>query len=416
MPRASGNYGKSWILAESLRRKTTEKQAGPEQPRPTDLAQLRLNVLHTRQAYGRARLAGDGRLKPFLALVQWLLARLNAFRPMRVWQHYSLQHGPLLSAGIGFNMFFSILGLLATGFSIAGLVLAGQPELVDRVVRSVAQSAPGLLKVDGSEGLADPKALLNPSGLGLTAIIAAVVTVLTSLGWITSLRDGLRGVVGLQPLKVNPVLQRLKDAGTLLILGVALVLTSGVSIVFTGALGFIESTLQLDRGLVEPVGWLIGILVPFALNWLTAFIMFRLAGGLRLSRRAVVEGTFIAGLGTSVLQLFSSQLLARAGANPLLAPFAIIIGLLIWFNLVSQVYLASAAWSAIREADSAIPARRRSAVLRARSGRRPSRALDRSRAHARRTAEKASSGEDSRGVAPRSGADDAGSSPAAARP
>ena len=29
----------------------------------------------------------------------------------------------------------------------------------------------------------------------------------------------------------------------------------------------------------------------------------------------------------------------------------IIIGLLIWFNLVSQVYLVSAAWSAVREVD-----------------------------------------------------------------
>ena len=58
-------------------------------------------------------------------MFQWLLARLNAFRPMRAFQHYNLQHGPLMSAGIGFNMFFSITGLLATGFSIAGLLLAG---------------------------------------------------------------------------------------------------------------------------------------------------------------------------------------------------------------------------------------------------------------------------------------------------
>jgi membrane protein len=52
-----------------------------------------------------------------------------------------------------------------------------------------------------------------------------------------------------------------------------------------------------------------------------------------------------------VLQVFSTELLAGAGRNPLLAPFAIIIGLLIWFNLVSQVYLIAAAWAAIREGD-----------------------------------------------------------------
>ena len=145
------------------------------------------------------------------------------------------------------------LGILATCFSIAGLVLAGQPELVDRVVSSVAQTAPGLLKVDGREGLADPKGLLNPTGLGITAIIAAIVTVLTSLGWITSLRDGLRGVVGLPPLKVNPIVQRLRDVGTLVLLGIALVLTSVVSIVFTAALGFVAGLVRLDTRTVEPI-------------------------------------------------------------------------------------------------------------------------------------------------------------------
>lgn len=348
-------------MAETRRTGTTTRNTKPEQPLPTELAKLRANVFKARQNYGRARLEGAGRVKLALAFFQELLARLNAFRPLRAFQHYSLRHGPLLSAGIGFNMFFSILGLLATGFSIAGLVLAGQPELVDRVVRSVAQSAPGLLKVDGQEGLADPKALLNPSGLGITAIVAAVVTILTSLGWITSLRDGLRGVVDAPRLTTNPLVQRLRDAGTLLLLGVALVLTSGVSILFTAALGFVESALQLDPAVVAPIGWLIGIIVPFLLNWLTAVIMFRLAGGLELTRRALVEGTLIAGIGTSILQLFSSQLLARAGANPLLASFAIIVGLLIWFNLVSQVYLVSAAWAAIREADTVPPGRRRGA-------------------------------------------------------
>ena len=47
-----------------------------------------------------------------------------------------------MSAGIGFTMFFSITGLLTTGFSVAGLVLSGQPALLDRLVTSVARSAP----------------------------------------------------------------------------------------------------------------------------------------------------------------------------------------------------------------------------------------------------------------------------------
>jgi membrane protein len=325
-------------------------QAQAEPPLPTDQAGLKLEVIRKRLEWGKARRSGGGLAAP-LAMVQWLLARLNAFRPMRAFQHYNLQHGPLMSAGIGFNMFFSITGLLATGFSIAGLLLRGQPALLDKVVASVATSAPGLLKVDGREGLVDPQELLNPTGLGWTAVIAAVVTVVTSLGWIAGLRDGLRGVLRLGPLKINPILLKLHDVGTLLLLGVALVISAGASLVFGTAAGWVAEQLRLDPLVAGPLTTSIKIGVPLVLGWATALIMFRLAGGLKLKRRALLEGTILAAVGTSVLQIFSAELLASAGRNPLLAPFAIIIGLLIWFNLVSQVYLVSAAWSAVREED-----------------------------------------------------------------
>ncbi|HKU11031.1 MAG TPA: YihY/virulence factor BrkB family protein [Sinomonas sp.] len=374
IPTASGNSGKSSTSGERRRAALDRSRSG--RPLPTELDQLKLAALRARQAWGRAKLDGVGAPKRYLALLQWVIAQISTWRPVRTFQLYGLRYGPLLSAGIGFNMFFSVAGLLTTGFSVAGLVLAGQPELVDKIVQLVAHSAPGLLKVDGHDGLADPHALLNPSGLGLTAIIAAIVTVLTSLGWISSIRDGLRGVVDERPLQVNPVLMRLRDTGTLLLLGVVLVLTSGVSILFTGAVGFIADLLSLDKAVVAPVSWLIGIVVPLLLNWATALILFRLAAGLSLSRRALLESTAIAGAGTTILQLFSSQLLARAGANPLLASFAVIIGLLIWFNLVSQVYLVSGAWAAIREADgAALPERKTAAFGSSRPARRPSRPL-----------------------------------------
>jgi membrane protein len=301
--------------------------------------------------WGKARRSDAGPLASLMAMFQWLLARLNAFRPMRAWQHYNLQHGPLMSAGIGFNMFFSITGLLTTGFSIAGLVLRGQPALLDTIISSVAQSAPGLLKVNGGEGLVDPQDLLNPDGLGWTAVIAAAVTVFTSLRWIAGIRDGLRGVLELPPLKVNPVLLKLRDAGTLLLLGVALVISAGASLVFGTAAGWVSDFLQLDDAVAVPLSTSIKIGVPLVLSWVTAVIMFRLGGSLKLSRHALLEGTILAAFGTTILQVFSTELLAGAGRNPILAPFAIIIGLLIWFNLVSQVYLVSAGWAAIREED-----------------------------------------------------------------
>ncbi|BCW53797.1 YihY/virulence factor BrkB family protein [Arthrobacter sp. FX8] len=301
-----------------------------------------------------------------MALVQWLTARLNVLRPMRAFRHYTLHYGPLMSAGIGFNMFFSVTGLLATGFSIAGLVLSGQPALLDTVIGSVAASAPGLLKVNGGPGLVDPKDMLDPNGLGWTAVIGALVTVVTSLGWINGLRDGLRGVLQLPPLIVNPIVMKLRDAGTLLLLGVALVISGGASLVFGTLAGWVADFLHLSDALAGPLTTSVKIVVPLVLNWVTALIMFRLAAGLKLSRQALVEGTGLAAVGTTILQIFSTELLGGASRNPILAPFAIIIGLLIWFNLVSQVYLVSAGWAAVREADLESDAPPRKTILGAR--------------------------------------------------
>lgn len=279
------------------------------------------------------------------------MARLNTNRAMRSFQHYSRQHGPLLSAGIGFNMFFSVTGLLTTGFAVAGIVLGGNPVLTDAVIRSVASAAPGLLQVDGRDGLVDPQTLLNPSGLGWTAVIAAVVTIYTSLGWIASVREGVRGVMDADPLQRSPILQKLVDAGTLLLLGVILVVSAGASLVFGTAADVLFDFLRLDEAVAAPVAAVVKIVVPLLLNCATAAVLFRIAGGLKLGRQPFLEGVVLAGVGTTVLQIFSTELLARAGNNPVLASFAIIIGLLIWFNLVSQVYLVSASWAAIREAD-----------------------------------------------------------------
>lgn len=305
--------------------------------------------------WGKARRSGGSPFAALIAMFQWLSARANVLRPVRAFRHYSIQRGPLMSAGIGFNMFFSITGLLTTGFSIAGLVLRGQPALLDTIVASVAQSAPGLLKVNGGEGLVDPQDMLNPDGLGWTAVIGSVVTIVTSLRWISGIRDGLRGVLDLPPLLLNPILLKLRDAGILLLLGVALVISAGASLVFGTAARWVADFLRLSDAVAGPLTTSIKISVPLVLGWVTAFIMYRLAAGLKLSRRALLEGTLLAAVGTTVLQIFSTELLAGAGRNPILASFAIIIGLLIWFNLVSQVYLVSAGWAAVREADLRAP-------------------------------------------------------------
>ena len=49
-------------------------------------------------------------------------------------------------------------------------------------------------------------------------------------------------------------------------------------------------------------------------------------------------------------------MIGGAGHNPLLAGFALLVGLLVWFNLVARIYLLAVAWIAVGMDDAGITA------------------------------------------------------------
>ena len=87
------------------------------------------------------------------------------------------------------------------------------------------------------------------------------------------------------------------------------------------------------------------------LDMAVAVVLFRVASGISMPGAVRFQSALIAGVGSTVLRLFSSLLLAGAGRNPLLASYAVILGLFVWFYLLSQVYFFATAWGAVGTAD-----------------------------------------------------------------
>ena len=83
---------------------------------------------------------------------------------------------------------------------------------------------------------------------------------------------------------------------------------------------------------------LIGVLV--------FFMLFRLQSRIPVGNRVVLRGAFMGAVGFGVLKYLGAELASGAGNNPLMAGFAVIIGLMIWFNLVMQWLLLTTAWIA----------------------------------------------------------------------
>ncbi|GHD09414.1 YihY/virulence factor BrkB family protein [Zhihengliuella salsuginis] len=328
------------------------QQASVAEIEALDRAHLRRAALGKRTDVGRSRREGQSLVKRLLAVAMWLLAELKAFRPMRVWTVYTQRHGPLMAAGAAYRMFFSIAALLVAGFSIFGIIASGNQELQDTIVSTVDESTPGLIDT-GDGGLAKPEQLFdNGRGFGWALAISIAAGLLTSLGWIKGLREGMRGVSGLATVEMNPVLAKLRDFGVLLVLGVGLVVTSGLGFVAGAALDWIIDLLNIDSSFGRVMTRSVPLLVMLLLDMLVAVILFRLASSISMPRRALFEASLIAGAGSTLLRTFSSVLLGSVGdGNELLAPFAVILGLFIWFFLLSQVYLIAASWGSVRSAD-----------------------------------------------------------------
>ncbi|GAA3703138.1 hypothetical protein GCM10023081_44380 [Arthrobacter ginkgonis] len=323
----------------------------PPQPDPLNRDALRTAALRRRALYGTARRRGDGRFKVAGAGFQWLEAQAAAARPMRTWNLYLRRHGPLMAAGCAYNMFFSIAALLVVGFSILGLVLSDNPRWQQAVIDTVARAIPGLIDT-GNGGLADPAQLFSASSFSLALAISTVTMIFTSLGWIHGVRQGTRGMFGLGPERINPVLSVVRDLGLLALLGVALLLTTGLGLLTGATLTRLIGWLGVEDVLGAPLARATGLGVMLVLDILVALGLLRLASGVRMPRAAMLQSALLAGGGATVLRYFSSTLLGGVGNNnPLLAPFAVVLGLFVWFYLLSQIYMVATAWGAVAEAD-----------------------------------------------------------------
>lgn len=164
---------------------------------------------------------------------------------MRVFTLYGQRHGSVMAAGAAYKMFFSIAALLVVGFSILGIIASGNQQLQDFVVQGVAKTTPGLVDT-GEGGLATPQQLFRTRGFGWALVISTAVSFLTSLRWIAGLREGMRGVFGLLKSQSNVVLAKIKDLGVLVLLGISLILTTGLSVIASTALQTIIDFLDLE--------------------------------------------------------------------------------------------------------------------------------------------------------------------------
>ncbi|MDZ4044842.1 MAG: YihY/virulence factor BrkB family protein, partial [Rhodoglobus sp.] len=273
------------------------------------------------------------------ALMEWG----KSLFPVRVWLHFLDQNGLILAAGVSYQALFAVFAAVYVGFSIAGIWLVGRPETLASLVEIVNTAVPGLI---GDDGILSVDELVSAGSLGTgfltwTGVIAAGGLVWTAIGWITFSRMSVRAVLGLEKDKRNYFFMKARDLLVALVLGASLLVAAALSVASTEALDWIFGLVGVSTA---SAGYTLlargsGFLIIFVINTLVLVTLFRFLSRAAIRWRRLWGGSLLGGAALLVLQLGSSLLAGGATRNPLLATFAVFIGLLLFFRLTSIVTL-----------------------------------------------------------------------------
>ncbi|KQZ22269.1 YihY/virulence factor BrkB family protein [Microbacterium sp. Root553] len=304
--------------------------------------------------------SGSGRVDAAVERATALTQRTLALFPVRVWRHFLQHNGFLLAAGVSYQALFAIFAAIYLAFAVTGLWLGGSSEAVDGVIALVNGYVPNLIRDEG--GVFTPAQVqeiaANTTGvLSVTGLIALGTVIWTAIGWVTFSRRATRDIFGLPPDLRSYVLLKARDLLAALLFGIALIAGSVLSSASAAALTWILGLVGWDSG---STGWEISIrigtiLFSFVLLSSALAAMVRFLTGTSLDWVVIWPGALLGGGAMTVLQFGVGFLLSYTPSNPLLATFAIFVGLLLWFRINGVVMLVASSWIAVAAQDRDLP-------------------------------------------------------------
>lgn len=301
---------------------------------------------------GRIRRSHGRLTSTFRAVFAWAIE----LRPVRVFRAYIASGGDLLAAGMSFQAVFAVFAAVWVGFSFFSVYLGGHPAIEEAVIAFINVQIPGLI---GSGGAIDPAVLANSTALTWTGAIAIVVLLFTAIGWLNYARIAVHRIFDLPPSTMNVVLLKIYDLLIAVAYGIMLVVSATGSVIATRLIGIVatwagiaESSTALRDAL--QVGSIVVILI---IDTLVLASLIRLLSGVPIPWKRLIVGSFLGGIVLGAMKIGATFLLAGTSQNPLLASFAVVIGLLVWFNIACRVYLLSATWIAVGMSDLGLEAK-----------------------------------------------------------
>ncbi|MDX3458828.1 YihY/virulence factor BrkB family protein [Streptomyces sp. ME02-8801-2C] len=247
-----------------------------------------------------------------------------------------------LAAAMTFISFVALFPLLTLAAAIAAATLSTgrQNELEDKI----AEQVPGISEQLNIDGLVE--------NAGTIGVIAGAVLLFTGIGWVGSMRECLRAVWEVPEDEGNPVLRKVKDAGVLVGLGGAVLVTIGASTVASAAIGWAARGLGIDEA-----GWgavllrLAAFAVAVLADFLVLLYVLTLLPGVEPTRRRLFVAALIGAAGFELLKLLLSSYMQDVAGKSMYGAFGVPVALLLWINFTSRLVLFCASWTATPSSD-----------------------------------------------------------------
>jgi membrane protein len=255
---------------------------------------------------------------------------------------FTERYGNHYAAAITYFSVLSLFPLLMVGFSIAGIVLNGDQAALEQLKEGITRSAPAGL----GNFLSTIVETALHAGAG-TGIVGLVLALYSGVGWMSNLRDALTAQWGQEKKQLPMIPTLLKDLAALAGLGVALVISFGLTAVGSG----------VGQKLLELVGlehqsWAVFLLrvatILLSLGANVLVFVWVIAGlpRERVGWRTAFRGAVMAAIGFEVLKQVTTVYLGFVSSSPSTVLFGPILGLLFFSNLVSRFLLFVTAWTA----------------------------------------------------------------------
>ncbi|MGY0492230.1 YihY/virulence factor BrkB family protein [Streptomyces sp. WG-D5] len=272
-----------------------------------------------------------------LPVVGPLFARLMRTHAWHAYERLDEVRWSQLAAAMTFISFLALFPLLTVAAAIAAGTMG--PDQQKKLEDTLSDQVPGI-----SEQLDIGSLVDNAGTIGL---VAGALLLFTGVGWVGSMRQCLRDVWELPDPEENPVMRKLKDAGILVGLGLAGMVSLGASALASTAVDWTADQIGIDKGgwgglLLQIAAFGIAVLADF----LILMYVLALLPGVQPGRRDLVTAALMGAAGFELLKVLLSGYMKDVAAKSMYGAFGTPVALLIWINFTAKLLLFCAAWTA----------------------------------------------------------------------